>query len=81
MSKYLIKTTETYRADTEGEATALINAAKADDRFILSKYSTVQKEVKSKGEVVEEYYSVELTKKFNDPKYPESVIEIEYNAE
>ena len=41
MAKYLIKTTEEHRADTELEATELINAAKADGRYILAKYSSV----------------------------------------
>jgi hypothetical protein len=81
MSKYLIKTTEVYRADTEGEATALIEEAKKDGRFVLAKYSTEKKEVKSKGEVVEAYELVTLTKSFNDPKMPESVVDVEYNWE
>ena len=46
MAKYLIKTTEEHRADSEAEVAELINAAKADDRYILSKYSSVKKENK-----------------------------------
>ena len=56
MGKYLIKTTEEHRADTELEATELINAAKADNRYLLSKYSSVKKERKAKGEIIDEYY-------------------------
>ena len=38
MAKYLIKTTEEHRADTEFEAGELINAAKADGEIIDEYY-------------------------------------------
>ena len=50
MAKYLINTTEVYRVDTEEEATELIEEAKKDSQYTLSKYSSVQKERKSGGE-------------------------------
>ena len=62
MSKYLCKTTEEHRADTEAEATELINAAKSDSRYILSKYSSVHKERKQKGEIIDDYFIVTLVK-------------------
>lgn len=78
MSKYLIKTTEEHRADSEVEAAELINAAKADARYLLSKYSSVKKERKQKGEVVDEYYLVTLVKVFDDAKEPCGEATIEY---
>ena len=78
MSKYLIKTTEEYRADTELEATELINAAKADSRYILSKYSSVKKEKKQKGEIIDEYYIVALVKVFDDAKAPCGEASVDY---
>ena len=78
MSKYLIKTTEEYRADTEGEATELINAAKADGRYELTKYSSVYKEKKQKGEVIDSWYMVTLVKTFDNPKDPQGEAAIEY---
>ena len=78
MSKYLIKTTEEHRADSEIEATELINAAKADGRYILSKYTSVKKERKQKGEIVDEYYMVTLVKVFDDAKEPCGEATIEY---
>ena len=78
MGKYLIKTTEEHRADTEVEVTELINAAKADNRYLLSKYSSVKKERKAKGEIVDEYYIVTLVKIFDDPKEPTGEASIEY---
>jgi hypothetical protein len=78
MSKYLCKTTEEHRADTEAEATMLIEAAKADGRYILSKYSSVHKERKQKGEVVDDYFIVTLVKVFDDPKEPCGEATVEY---
>ena len=78
MSKYLIKTTEEHRADSEFEAAELINAAKADTRYLLSKYSSVKKERKQKGEIVDEYYLVTLVKVFDDAKDPCGEAQIEY---
>lgn len=82
MSKYLIKTTEEHRADNESEATALIEAAKADTRYLLSKYSSVKKERKQKGEIVDEYYLVTLVKVFDDHRDPcgEAVVEYKIGA-
>ena len=78
MAKYLIKTTEEHRADSEAEAAELISAAKADARYILSKYSSVKKERKSKGEIVDEYFIVTLVKVFDDPKEPCGEATVEY---
>lgn len=78
MAKYLIKTTEEHRADNEAEVAELINAAKADGRYVLSKYSSVKKERKSKGEIIDEYYMVTLVKAFDDPKEPSGEATVEY---
>lgn len=78
MAKFLITTTETYRVATEAEAKAIIEEAKADNHFILSKYSSQYKEKKSKGEVVDMWYKVTLTKNFTDEKEPLFDTEITY---
>ena len=70
MSKYLISTVETYRVGTEEEATRAIEEAKNDHSYILSKYTSEHKERKLKGEVVDEYWKLSLTKLF---KYSESL--------
>ena len=41
MAKYLITVTETYRVDTETEAAKIIEEAKVDGKYVLSKYSSV----------------------------------------
>lgn len=78
MAKYLIKTTEEWRADTEAQATTLIDDAKSDSKYVLSKYSTVKKERKAKGEILDEYYMVTLVKVFDDAKEPVGDATVEY---
>ena len=78
MSKYLCKTTEEHRADTESEAAMLIEAAKTDNRYVLSKYSSVHKERKQKGEIIDDYFIVTLVKVFDDPKEPCGEASVEY---
>ena len=51
--KYLLTTTEIYRVSSEDEATALIETAKTEPGYVLSKYSTQYKEKKQKGEIVD----------------------------
>lgn len=78
MSKYLIQTTEVYRADSEIEAQEIIGAAKAAAEYTLTKYSSEKKEVKAKGEVIDEYYKISLTKAFTDIKDPEIQVDVIY---
>ena len=76
--KDLIQTVETYRVDKEDEAKRMIEEAKSDNHFILKKYSSEYKEKKQKGEIIDTYYKVTLTKAFTDEKEPEFRTEISY---
>ena len=76
--EYLVSTTEVYRVDDEASAASLIEKAKHDSMQELAKYSSVKKEKKQKGEIIDEWYQVSLTKKFNDEKDPISVVNIKY---
>ena len=76
--KYLIQTVETYRVDKEDEAKRMIEEAKSDNHFILKKYSSEYKEKKQKGEIIDTYSKVTLTKAFTDEKEPEFRTEISY---
>jgi hypothetical protein len=78
MSKYLIQTTEVYRADSEIEAQEIIGAAKAAAEYTLTKYSSEKKEVKAKGEVIDEFYKITLAKTFTDIKDPEVQADVIY---
>ena len=81
MSKYLVSTTETYRVDTENEAAKAIEEAKQDGSYVLGKYTSEHKERKSKGEVIDEYWKLTLTKLFNDIKEPDSIVNVNYEVE
>lgn len=78
MSKYLVSTIETYRVDTEAEATKAIEEAKHDNSYILGKYTSEHKERKSKGEVIDEYWKLSLTKLFNDIKEADTPVTVSY---
>lgn len=81
MSKYLVSTVETYRVDTEAEATKAIEEAKNDSSYVLGKYTSEHKERKSKGEVIDEYWKLSLTKLFNDIKEADTIVNINYEVE
>lgn len=78
---YLIKTVETYRVSNEAEAKQLIEDAKRDRKFTLSKYLSEKKDKKVKGEIVDEWVRVTLTKLFNDEKEPCNYVDITYDVE
>ena len=79
--RYLIQTVETYRADTETEAQGIIAEAKAAGEYNLTKYASEKKEVKAKGEVIDEYFKVTLTKLFTDIKEPDAIASVIYEVE
>jgi hypothetical protein len=78
--KYLITTTEVYRVDSESEVENLIAEAKADPNYALAKYNREYKERKMKGEVVDAWYKVTLTKRFTDEKEPDCCTTVTYGV-
>ena len=64
MATEISKITEEWIANTEEEAKDLIEKAKLDNTYELTKYSSDKKEKKSKGEVVDSWFVVKLTKTF-----------------
>lgn len=81
MSRYLIKVTEQYRCDTEAEAEALINEAKENKQYTVIKTSSEMKTTKAKGEVVDEWRRVLITKEFTSEKEPSEQIIISYKED
>lgn len=70
MGKYLIKVTEEYRADSEAEADEILRLAREEDMYEIKKTTKTKKEAKAKGEVVDEWYNVSITKIFDNEKAP-----------
>jgi len=79
--KFLINTTEVYRVETENEVEQIINEAKHSNMFVLVRYNCQKKEIKVKGEVIDEYYRVTLVKNFNNEKEPEAHIAVNYEVD
>jgi hypothetical protein len=76
--KYLTQVTETYRVDDEEEVLRMIDEAKQDKKFTLTKHTSQFKERKQKGEVIDAWYKVTLTKTFCDEKEPDANVTITY---
>ncbi len=74
MSSYLIKVTEQYRCDTEAEARTLIEEAKQNHQYTVVKSSNEIKTLKQKGEIVDEWRRVMITKEFTAEKEPDHQI-------
>ena len=81
MSIYLVKTTDVYRVDSVGEVEQFHKDLKGDPHFELESFAYQQKQVKQKGEIVDEYCLVTVKKKFNDPKEPTSDVSIAYSSD
>lgn len=77
--KYLLNVTEVYRVNSEDEAITMIEEARNCHQYILSKYNSQYKERKQKGEVVDSYWKVSLTKEFTNEKEPEFSASVSYN--
>ena len=76
--KSLTQVTETYRVDDEDQVLKMIDEAKSDNRFTLSKHTSQYKERKAKGEVIDQWFKVTLTKVFCDEKEPDANVTITY---
>ena len=79
--KYLVKTTETYRVDSDAEVLEMVKEAKESLQWTLEGHTSKKKQVKQKGEIADEYFMLTLTKSFNDEKEPMSDITIIYGEE
>lgn len=77
--KYLICSTDVYRVDTIEEVEKLHKQLLADNNFELLSFGYKTKNIKQKGEVVEEWQLVTAKKLFNEEKEPISHIDINYS--
>ena len=67
MEKMLIEQTEKIVVPTEEDAAELIQSFKdnaGSEGYEIANYSSTHKEKKSKGEVIDEFYIVKVTKKW-----------------
>ncbi len=80
MANYLIKTTEIYRCDTETEAKNLIEEAKHNSLYTVVKSSSEIRTLKQKGEIVDEWRRVTITKAFAEEKEPFGQVYVSYDT-
>ena len=72
MSCYLLEKQETYRIDNEKEVDKFLNDLKANQKdYVLTKSSSAYRTRKEKGEIVDSWYKVTVTKSFDNEKFPE----------
>lgn len=76
--KYLLKAVDTYRVPTIADVEALHEQLLDDPTFDLTAFSYKTKQIKAKGEVIEEYQVVTATKIFTNEKDPEEVYTVTY---
>lgn len=79
--EYLISTTDVYRVARVSDVERLHEELKADSHFTLAAFSYKTKQIKAKGEVLDEYQLVTAKKLFNNEKEPETYITINYEVE
>lgn len=80
MFREVIDDTTTYRVPTVEDVEALHEELSNSEDFQLTAFSYKTKQIKVKGEVIEEYQIVKAKKVFNDEKDPERKIEIQYEV-
>lgn len=68
--KYLITQTDVYRCDNEREAEEFLKLLKSDYSFEVVSSKMEKRELKSKGEVIDEWIRLTVKKKVNDEKEP-----------
>ena len=76
--RYLLKAVDTYRVPDEAAMEVLHEELLNDPTFDLIGFSYKVKQIKAKGEVVEEYMVVSATKQFTNEKEPEDVYVVSY---
>lgn len=77
---YTIKTTETYRVPTVADALRLREHLEANHAGELTSFKYVTKQIKAKGEILDEFQVVTATFQIDNEKEPEGVMVISPKA-
>lgn len=80
MIKYLINDITTYRVSTVEDVELLHEQLLEDTTFELTSFSYTTKQIKVKGEIVEEYQLVKAKKVFNAEKEPNTTVDVKYEV-
>lgn len=80
MGRYVLTDTTTYRVPDVAAVEKLHEELLNDGDFQLVSFSYKTKQIKVKGEVVEEYQVVQAKRLFNEEKDPENLVDIAYEV-
>lgn len=78
---YITQVIETIRVPDVNQVEKLHTELKEDKRFELKKFEYTHKEIKSKGEIIDEYELVKATLIFNNEKEPTSDIKVDFKVD
>lgn len=78
---YITQIVQSIRVPNVNEVEKLHKQLKDDKRFELKKFEYQHKEVKQKGEIIDEYELVKATMIFNAEKEPTHYVDIEITLE
>ncbi len=81
MANYITSIVETIRVPSVSAVEELHQQLKNDNRFTLKKVEYQNKEIKSKGEVIDDYELVKATLVFNDEKDPHCIVNFDLEVE
>ena len=81
MSKYMISDTTVYRVNTVAEVEALHEELLNDSAFTLASFGYKTKEIKAKGEIIDEYQLVTAKKVFTNEKEPMVQADVQYTVQ
>jgi hypothetical protein len=80
MSRYVLTDTTVYRVPDVPAVEKLHEELLNDSNFQLVSFSYKTKQIKAKGEVIEEYQVVTAKRLFNEEKDPEYLVDIAFEV-
>lgn len=80
MAKYLTTITETYRVGSAAEVEIMLEEARNATEYTLVKYNCESKQLKAKGEIVDEWLKLTLVKAFNEERDPLTEVDVKYEV-
>ena len=78
--RYLVKSVNTWVIPSVEEVEKFHEELLEDNSYQLTTFSYKKKQIKAKGEVVEEYQVVTETRVFNVEKEPDTFVEVKYEV-
>ena len=76
--KYLLNNVVTLRVHEVSDVEELHEELKHDPRFELVQFSYTTKDIKAKGEIIDQYQLVKYKVVFTDEKHPVATYEVNY---